>query len=278
MSEKIKLIADSGSTKTEWRGDDGCSCITGGINPFYLDTDEIIAMLEREFAQDKTRVSSVVFYGAGALPHKKQTVIEALQRFFGIEDVTVETDLLGAARALCGHSTGIACILGTGSNSCLYNGAEIVHNVPPLGFILGDEGSGAWLGRRLLADLLRGMLPPEVSDEFEAKYRTSKEEIQENVYRKALPNRYMAGFTRFIAEHVEQPEIAALVDEGFAAFINRNILLYPDADKLPIHFTGSIAYVFRANLEQAMLNRDLKLSSVTKSPMEGMAAFHSIKN
>lgn len=272
----MKLIADSGSTKTDWTSD-GRFCTTSGINPFYIDVDNIVALLEREFTLNRDSISSVVFYGAGALPHKAQTVFDALQKFFGIEDITVETDLLGAARALCGSSPGIACILGTGSNSCYYDGRRIVENIPPLGFILGDEGSGASLGRRLLADLLRGFMPRDISDEFEAEYGASREEILENVYRKAFPNRYMAGFVPFIADRIDRPEIAALVDEGFAAFIHRNVLPYREVHRIPICFVGSVAYVFRANLEKAVASKGLELSTVIKSPLSGLMEYHSVE-
>ncbi|MDR2563752.1 MAG: ATPase [Prevotellaceae bacterium] len=268
------LIADSGSTKTEWIMGD-CRCRTGGINPFYLSTNEIVSLLEREFTLEVERVSTVIFYGAGALPHKKQAIVEALRTVFGTDDVTVESDLLGAARALCGHSEGIACILGTGSNSCYYDGEKIVSNIPPLGFILGDEGSGAFLGRRLLADLLRGMLPGYIRDDFERQYNASKEDIQESVYRRPLPNRYLAGFTHFIAKHIQCSEISALVDEGFNAFVERNILLYPESKMLPIHFTGSIAYIFRSSLEKVLSRKGLQLGAVHQSPLAGLLEYHS---
>lgn len=277
----MMIIADSGSTKTTWsfrkNGDTDCRIVqTSGINPFYQDEAAIFDQLVREFPVEDNQVSEIHFYGAGcANPGVNKIVKSALQRFFKTNNIEVASDLLAAARALCGHNPGIACILGTGSNSCYYNGREIEKQVSPLGFILGDEGSGAVLGRKLLADILKNQLPETVIIKFFEEEETNREEIMENIYRKPFPNRYAARFTRFILQNLGVPELRALVIREFELFFRRNVLQYEESAILPVHFTGSIAWYFRAQVEEAAEKCSITTGRYIPDPMKGLIAYHS---
>ena len=276
----MMLIADSGSTKTIWHLTDLSgsieTCITDGINPFFMDEEDIFALLNTSFRLDANAVSSVFFYGAGcALPEKKALLQKALTRYFSQKvSVAIESDLLGAARALCQNSQGIACILGTGSNSCVYDGRQIVQNVSPLGYILGDEGSGAVLGRQLLSDILKNQLPPAVCQAFFDEYKINQGDILNYVYRQPFPNRFMARYTQFIAQNMGIPEINDLVNSSFKAFFQRNILQYKEAGRYPLFFTGSVASVFRQNLEETAHLFGLKIKRIETDPMNGLVTYH----
>ncbi len=272
------LIADSGSTKTTWnlvdKNQNSITCNTSGINPFLIGKEEILTLLKKEFTLDIPELSVIYFYGAGATPEKKPVLQEALQNFFGIDRIDVNNDLLAAARSLCQDQPGIACILGTGSNSCFYDGKKIAQNVSPLGYILGDEGSGSVLGKKLLSDILKNQLPASIREDFFTTYNLTPAEIMENVYRKPFPNRYMAQFTRFIASHVDQPEINRLVTDSFDDFFKRNIMQYNESLKYPLHFTGSIAAVFRKNLEETAQKHGMTIAGISQAPMEGLISYH----
>ncbi len=274
------LIADSGSTKTTWslcrNRNEVKTCTTSGINPFYLEKQEVFRILDEEYLLPESGIESVFFYGAGCIPPRISVVSDALKEYFGIENIHVNTDLLGAARSLCGRHPGIVCILGTGSNSCFYDGEKIVRNVSPLGFILGDEGSGASLGRKLVSDILKNQFPKEIKDDFFSDYQQTPAEILENVYRKPFPNRYLAQFTPFLAKHIANPEISNLIESSFDEFIQRNILQYPECRTNKMSFTGSVAYYFRNNLTKVIEKRDLVLGEITQSPINGLSDFHVI--
>jgi len=183
--------------------------------------------------------------------------------------------LLGAARSLCQHEAGIACILGTGSNSCFYDGSQIVNNISPLGFILGDEGSGAVMGKKLVADVLKKQLPEHIIHAFFETYSFTLAEIVHAVYRQAFPNRFLAQFTRFLAQHIQEPEIEHLVVHSFNEFISRNVLQYPEARQMPIYFTGSVAFHFSDQVKQSLANYGLSLAGIVKNPIEQLVAYHS---
>lgn len=283
------LIADSGSTKTDW-----CLCNqdtiilsiqTQGINPYHQTEeaieevlrDELLPQFKAQSSKLKAHVSQpkVIFYGSGcANATACNRIKEALFKVLGSEDVTVHSDLLGAARALCGHEEGIACVLGTGSNSCLYNGKEITANTPPLGYILGDEGSSAVLGRRLVGDCLKNQLPEAIRDEFLAEYQLTQEVILEKVYRQPLANRFLASLTPFLSKHREVPEVHKLLVESFTDFFVRNVKQYR-RPWLPIHFVGSIANAFPGELKEAAESLGMELGSILQSPMEGLIKYHS---
>lgn len=274
------LIADSGSTKTSWwLTDPGSGAVetvhTQGINPYYQDEDAIFNMLTDEFPDLPDQVSAIYFYGAGcAGPAVNDIVEKALARYFKTGNISVDSDLMAAARALCQHDPGIACILGTGSNSCLYDGTTIRQQVSPLGFILGDEGSGGVLGRTLLSDVLKNQLPAEIIRKFYEAYPVNSAEILENIYRKPFPNRYAARFTPFLLTNLDHPAVSALVENELDRFFSRNIVQYEYYQDFPVHFTGGIAWNFRELLLRVASRYAFKTGKITPSPGEGLLEFH----
>ena len=273
------LIAESGSTKTTWRlvshDKNAGECTTGGINPFLLGSDELTLMLETEFTLSCTNISKIWFYGAGcAFPDKNRMVADSLSRFFGISDIQINSDLLAAARSLCGHRPGIACILGTGSNSCYYDGREIVQNVSPLGYVLGDEGSGNAIGRKLLADILKNKVSATIHDLFFDTYPVTTGEILDHVYRKPFPNRYLAQYARFVSANIDRQEMQTLASNCFREFFSRNVMQYEKAQQLPVHFTGSVAFFFSEIIKTIADEFGLMTGNISKEPMEGLVKFH----
>ncbi|MDR0412591.1 MAG: ATPase [Dysgonamonadaceae bacterium] len=272
------LIADSGSTKTKWsltgNGSTAQTCVTEGINPFFRTGKVLLDSLKREFTLPVENISAVYFYGAGCTPETSPLVSDALSAFFNTRSVEVHSDLLAAARSLCDGKEGIACILGTGSNSCYYDGEKIVSAVSSLGYILGDEGSGAVLGKKLVAGVFKNQLPDPVVRDFQQTFRLSLAEIMENVYRRPFPNRFLAQFVPFILDRTGYPEVRELVRSSFAEFIEKNILSYRKARSLPVHFTGSVAYHLKHILEEECSRFDLQMGNVTKEPMPGLLKYH----
>ena len=280
----MNLIADSGSTNTHWclvqGGKVVNEIVTDGINPFYQTDMEIIALLDDQLIPklDKIDIDSIYFYGAGcSYPEKKILVSRALVRFFGNSMIEIQSDLLGAARSLFQHEKGIACILGTGSNSCYYDGKVIEQNVSPLGFIIGDEGSGAVLGKLFIADCLKNQRPVELKEKFLTSYELTPEIILENVYKKPFPNRFLAQFTPFLLENIEEPSIFNLVYDSFDAFLVRNVMQYPLEDLL-VGCVGSIAWYFRDTLEIVASERRIVISDIVQNPMNGLVKYHSATN
>ena len=276
------LIADSGSTKTNWciaeSGNSLQAIRTSGINPYFQSKEEISDRLTHElFPQlevEKTDFEAVYFYGAGCAFEKVDVVKEAIGNVMNVPVVEVYTDLLAAARGVCGRNPGIACILGTGSNSCFYDGKHIAHNVSPLGYILGDEGGGAVLGKLLVGDLLKGMISEELKDRFLKQYDLTPAQIIDRVYRQPFPNRFLAGLSPFLAENICEPMIYALVLNSFKSFIVRNVMKY-DYHTWPVHFTGSVAYYYKDILTKAATETGIRMGMVSKSPLQGLIAFHS---
>ena len=280
------LIADSGSTKTDW-----CLCNEGavianiqtqGINPYHQQEEVIEQVLREELLPQLTvnpgfsnqNSLGIIFYGAGCANETAcGRVKEAVEKVLGATDITIHSDLLGAARALCGHEEGIVCVLGTGSNSCLYDGNEIIANTPPLGYILGDEGSSAVLGRRLVGDCLKNQLPDNVRDEFFAEYALTQEIILERVYRQPLANRFLASLTPFLSKHREVPEVHRLLVESFTDFFVRNVKQYR-RPWLPLHFVGSVAKAFESELKEAAEGLGMEIGDVVQSPLEGLVKYH----
>ena len=273
------LIADSGSTKTDWCvAEDGKilrRIKAGGINPVFL-SDEELCDATRDVARqlEDMRPEAIHFYGAGCIPTQTERVIRALRQAFpAADEVEVASDMLGAARALCGHQAGIACILGTGSNSCFYDGERIVANVSPLGFILGDEGSGAVLGRLLVGALLKNQLTPGLKEEFLERYALTPADIIERVYRRPLPNRFLASLSPFLAAHLEDESIHRLVLDAFRDFLRRNVMQY-DWQAHDVHCCGSIAWHYKKILAEAGASLGIRIGQVIQSPMEGLVRYH----
>lgn len=267
------LVADSGSTKTDWAliNDDGETAKhiqTQGLNPFHMDGAGIARVLREELlpALAGCSVDSVRFYGTGCTTDKIPAMKSLLADVLGCTNVFVGSDLLGAAHALCGDGEGIACILGTGANSCLYDGHRITANTPPLGYILGDEGSGAVLGRTFLNGIFKGWISPAVRDLYLQETNQTYADVINNVYRQPLANRYLARIAKFLGRHkAEYPELSAMVEESFVAFIHRNIDAYGRKD-LPLNFVGSVAWYFRPELKAAAETTGYTLGPGSQEP------------
>jgi glucosamine kinase len=277
------LIADSGSTNTNWCLADEQSdsplteCHTSGINPFYQNKRTILHLLQKEFTLKINKPARIYFYGAGCSGEDAKNIVdEPLQKYFHPEFLSVESDLMAAAHSLCQHDEGIACILGTGSNSCYYNGKEITRHVPSLGYILGDEGSGADIGRRLVSDILKKQLPSSITERFYITYAFTPEQILEHVYKNPFPNRFLARYTTFVAENIAEPSLHNLVKNGFNKFFHRNIRQYPQAHDQPVHFTGSIAFFFQDILKESAAECGFRTGIITRSPMAGLIKYHSL--
>lgn len=274
------LIADAGSTKIHWvvleadRRETHFS--TPGLNPVLLGSEQISERFEAELLPKLSahRISEIHYYGAGCTPQIAPIVAGILSRLLDCNNIEVASDMLGAARGLCRHSPGIACILGTGSNSCLFDGSRIVDAVGALGYILGDEGSGAVIGRRFLSDALKRMLPTDLADEFFAETGLTAAQAIEHVYRQPAPNRFLASLMPFVRSHIDHSEVESLVVDELTRFLRRNVAHYSDADSLPVNFTGSIAVHFRPQLEKALNNCNLRLGRILPDPIDGLIDYH----
>lgn len=283
----MNLVVDSGSTKTDWGFFSTVSNLkvykTQGINPCHQSADEIRRIITGELLSqcgglDTASVKQIFYYGAGCATESIcLQMAEILREFFQGAKIMVDSDMLGAARALCGRSEGVACVLGTGSNSCLYNGKEIVDQVPSLGYILGDEGSSAAIGRRFISDCLKRQLPEQVSREFMERYSLTKDIIIENVYRKPLPNRYIAGFATFIFEKRNIPEVHKLIIQCFQEFFTRNVISY-HKPWMPVHFIGSLANSFADELKETAELLGMTIGKIETSPMNGLVDYHATDN
>jgi N-acetylglucosamine kinase-like BadF-type ATPase len=276
----IKLIADSGSTKAEWciigKGRNK-TIFTDGISPYFLNTAQIIDLLRQQLMPHlkNTVIEEIYFYGTGNKnPVNRKSVLKALKTLFPGVYVEVDHDLMGAARALCGHGKGVACILGTGSNSCFFNGRKIVKNSPGLGYVLGDEGSGAYLGRKVLQYYLYNTFDEDLRSRFDAKYVTNASEILDNVYKKPLPNKYLASFALFLAENRGHYMIENIIEDGFNDFFFNHVYKYRESWTYPIHFVGGVAYGFRDVLQEMAAGYELEIGKILKNPMEGLIDYH----
>lgn len=279
------LLADSGSTKTDWcivdtENNKVIKVKTKGTNPFFQTSEEISQAIAEDLLRQlpARTVENVFFYGAGCTPEKQPILEKALKVHLDITGkCEVASDMLAAARSACGHQPGIVCILGTGSNSCSYDGKTITKNVSPLGFILGDEGSGAVLGKILVGDILKNQLPQHIIDRFNEKFHLTSAEIIERVYRQKLPNRFLASFVPFLEENIKEPEIFNLVANSFRQFLVRNVKQYDGWDHYPVSFVGSVAYFYQEPLKVALEKEGMKLGHVVQAPMEGLIAYHAGK-
>ena len=276
----IILIADSGSTKTEWCLLDGKkrkTIYTQGMSPYFLDTKQIQQILAIELKSKLKNVEpdEVYYYGTGcANPENVKSVKQALKKIFTKATISIDHDLMGAAKALCGSEKGVACILGTGSNSCYYNGKKIIKNSPGLGYILGDEGSGAYLGKKVVQYYLYNTFDPDLMDRFNAKYNTTNVEILDAVYKHPLPNRFLAGFVPFLIENRGHFMIENIIEDGFNDFFFNHIYKYRESWIMPIHFIGSVAFGFKDVLKDMCNAYELELGRVLKNPMDGLVKYH----
>ncbi|MDR0693847.1 MAG: ATPase [Prevotellaceae bacterium] len=274
------LLADGGSTKVDWcvvnRGQLVKQVFTKGANPFFRTQDEIseelgIALLP---GIGSYPIDAVYFYGAGcAFPEKNEIVAKAIRTHLNVPTIEVGSDLLAAARGLCGRNAGIACILGTGSNSCYYDGSDIRENISPLGYVLGDEGSGAVLGRLLVGACLKNQLTRGLKEKFLSQFDLTPQLILERVYKQPLANRFLASLSPFLLQHIDDASVYELVSGAFTLFFKRNVMQY-DYRRHKVHLTGSVAWYYREVLQKVAAGLDITLGIITQSPMQGLMDYY----
>ncbi len=282
------IIADSGSTKTDWAVIDGSTVLTRiktqGINPFHQSAEVISSILSQELLPSLDRVvtsdavSGLYFYGSGCTPEKCIQLKQILSEFFPeTSSIDCAGDLLAAARAVCGRKAGIACILGTGANSCLYDGEQIIANTPPLGYILGDEGSGAVLGKLFMNGIFKGFLPESLKQEYLDWSGLTYGDVIDKVYRQPLANRFLAKTANFIASRMDTyPELEELVCNNFRSFFDRNLVQYKRQSEMnTIGFVGGISHQFSAQLTQVAMEKGYTVAAIMKSPIDGLVKYHA---
>lgn len=275
----MRLIADSGSTKVDWRAilEDGTvkSISTEGINPVFQTKDYIVDIFKTKLLPELgPDVKEIFFYGAGILSAElSQTLSDAFREVFPQSVCYAASDILAAARALCGREVGIACILGTGGNTSFYDGNEIVKGVKAGGFILGDEASGGVLGKKLVSDFIKGLLPKEIEEEFVKRYDLDYPKIVAKVYKEPLPSRFLASFSPFINEFRAHPHIDNLLRTSFDEFITRNIYQY-DYKNYSVNLVGSVAYYYQDILKEVAEKRGVTIGKILKTPIEGLIEYH----
>ncbi|HEX7756545.1 MAG TPA: N-acetylglucosamine kinase [Niabella sp.] len=278
---KVQLIADAGSTKAEWsllNNGKIKTILTSGISPYFLDGNQIVELLNRELLPrlGKAEVGEVFYYGTGCLnPRNRALVLKSLRRLFKAAKVSVWHDVEGAARGLCVHNKGIASILGTGSSSCFYDGRKIRKNNPGLGYVLGDEGSGAYLGRKVVQYYLYNTFDEDLRARFDATYVTNSAEILEKVYKQPLPNRYLAGFAKFLAENRGHYMVENIIEDGLNDFFFTHLCKFQEAWKYPVNFVGSIAFGFKDVIKELCNSYSFELGKILQKPMKGLIEYHS---
>ncbi len=277
----MKLIADSGSTKTDWvliKGPNDNYCFqTIGLNPLFVDEEKIQSVLSTkpELIEASNQVKEIYFYGASCSDEvRNQVLVRAFKAIFKNAIAKVHHDVYGSVLATCGDDKGIACIIGTGSNACYYDGQNMYDGLPALGFVLGDEGSGAYLGKNFLKDYLYQEVPIELKESFEEELSLSKDVIFERVYKADRPNAFLASMSLFLAKHKYMPYVEKLIKKGFDTFINRHVCQFEVHKDIPIHFIGSVAFHYRSILEEVMKEKGLKLGKILQKPINALLRYH----
>lgn len=275
------LIADGGSTKTDWRlikdGTEFLKIQSSGFNPYLVNSDKIEAILWKELQPyiDNEQITSVYYYGAGcSTPVKNQIVEDAFAKIFPKARFFISHDLLAAAHALCGDGEGIAAILGTGSNSCFYDGKNITHSLFSLGYFFGDEGSGAYLGKQLLSAYLHFILPEDLNEKMKTEFPISLENILDSVYTKASPSRFLASFSTFISENRSHPFIFKLITDAFREFYKYQVCCYQRHQEVKVHFVGSVAYFYQDILTEVGREFGITTGKFIKAPIDGLVEYH----
>jgi glucosamine kinase len=274
------LIADSGSTKCEWcllHNGRKKIVFTQGMSPYFLNSEQVQFVMRNELLPKikNQTITDIYFYGTGCMdPRNAKMMKTAISKVLPGAKVQVEHDLSGISKAACGHTKGIACILGTGSNSCYFNGKRVVKNSPGLGYVLGDEGSGAYLGKKVIQYYLYDTFDEELKYKFNDKYKTNKAEILEQVYKKPLPNRYLAGFCLFLAENRGHYMIENIIEDGLNDFFFTHLCKFTESWKHPIHFVGSVGYGFRDVVTELCNSYEFELGKILKNPMDGLIEYH----
>lgn len=277
------LIADSGSTKTDWIVSDGQNeqrHRTIGYNPFFMDTKAISCSIEETLVPyvDAARIDEIHFYGAGCSDINKNAIVAAaLSICFPNSKLYIRHDLLAAARAVLLNKKGFTAILGTGSNSCLYDGQNITANINSLGYLLGDEGSGTYIGRRILRDFIRGNFPKDLRELFKGQYKDSSDELLHRVYSSELPNRFLASFCEFAAMHQAHPYVESLVKSCFRDFFGQLVQPYPDFRTHQFNCVGSVGYLFSDYLKQIAFENGMETGVIIQAPIDSLVYFHTGK-
>jgi N-acetylglucosamine kinase-like BadF-type ATPase len=274
------LVADGGSSKVDWiiikSDNERIEFTTKGINPFFVNEKEICKLLATydEVQQYNSKIKEVHFFGAGcSSPDKREIVSNGLSKVFSKAFINVEDDILGAVYATCGTSKGFTCVLGTGSNVAFFDGEQAHYGTHGMGFILGDEGSGAYFGKKIVTSYLYGLMPVALKKAFEDIYEIDKESIIENVYQKPSPNIYLASFARFMYKHRHNKLIQSILFEGFEEFVKVHILRQSGCQSYPCHFVGSISYFFQDVLAEVCQKHKIKLGKVVASPVLGLTEY-----
>lgn len=273
------LIADSGFTKTDWRIIDEGGQInqarTAGINPYYQTEDEMQKVIQNLYFQLPDKVDEIYYYGTGCSSGtNRKKIADILQHYYTTAIIDVNHDLLAAARSLCGAEPGIACIIGTGTNSCLYDGMKITANVPSLGWAVADEGGGTYLGKVLVTDYYRKDMPKHLRELFKSTFELTKDGFLSKMYQEPMPGRFLASFAKFIGANISDPYMHQLVRNGFETFIIKNIKKYEGHESLPIHFTGSVAFHFSTILRNVAAYHGLYVKHISEHPIAGLTLFH----
>ncbi|WP_423147406.1 N-acetylglucosamine kinase [Rubrolithibacter danxiaensis] len=276
------LVADSGSSKTDWilqlPDAQGLEFSTKGINPFFLGEKEITKIIHnsKEISKYALDVKEVHFFGSGCTsPDRRETVSNALSGIFKNAFIDVENDILGRAYATCGKQKGLVCILGTGSHLAFYDGEKVHQSKQGLGYILGDEGSGTYFGKKLITSFLYDTMPKELKKEFDEFYKIDKETIIKNVYQKPSPNIYLSGFARFLSKNKNHPYVQDLLYNGFEEFIATNSAIFSEYKNFPCHFVGSIAFYFQAVLTEVCKKHRISVGKVLTHPIKELYNFIS---
>jgi N-acetylglucosamine kinase-like BadF-type ATPase len=273
------IIADSGGSKIDWRlltsKGEIKQAHTSGFNPYYQPIEDLNESIESFVPQVDEPVSKIFFYGAGVSSEKNQNLIkDAFKHFFPNAHTEVGWDLLAAARALCGDEPGIACIMGTGSNSCLYDGEKITYVVANLGWILADEGSGTKIGKKFLFDYLRLKQPPQIAEAFKRRFPFTREEFLEKVYQEEKPGAFLASFTKFIFQHLKDPYCYQLIYDSFAEFYEEVVMRYENYQQYKVHFTGSVAFYFSDIVRQVATDKGITVKNIMEGPIAGLTLYH----
>lgn len=277
------LIADSGSTKTDWKlvnQNQLESLTTIGFNPVYHSVSRISGEMAKAFTEQSINkeVKAIYYYGSGCQENsRKRIVATALEEVFPNAAIQVEHDLMGAARAACGEAAGIVCILGTGSNSCLYDGDKIADQVTNLGYMLGDEGSGIYLGRKLISSYFYRELPSPLTEALSKWIPGGRAEVLDKVYNSEAPQAYIASFTKFLFEHKEHPQIRLILEQGLSDFVRRHLMKYEGHQELPIHFIGSVAFYFSDILDSILAKAGMQAGHFLRHPIDRLVEFHKEK-
>ncbi|MBO9153614.1 N-acetylglucosamine kinase [Chitinophaga sp. GCM10012297] len=276
----MKLIADGGSTKASWclvsQGEEPLYFSTEGYNPYYVNSEYIQHSLHKTLpsAVPRMAVTEVHFFGAGCEPSTEAVIAKALRALFVNAAVSVGSDLLASAKALLGNKPGFAAILGTGTNTCMYDGEQVTHSIDPLGYMLGDEGSGSYIGKKLLIAYCREYLPPHLRGRFMAVYGLTKEQIMERVYKDPLANRFCAGFAKFVKQHLDDAFIYQLASDAFHDFFRALVCQYPGYADHTLNCAGSIAFHFEDILKETAASYGMVTGRIIQDPIQGLAGYY----